>query len=129
MLAAGVTSISQPGGSYYIGVGLREGIKRGIVHGPRMTSAGRYLTTSNGLTDWFPDATGNPESSTGKLTNTPDEMIAEIRRQKKAGVDLIKLADSPFGDYQAFTNDELKLCADLAHQLGMQITIHARGDG
>ncbi|KWX65548.1 amidohydrolase family protein [Mycobacterium sp. NAZ190054] len=129
VLAAGVTSISQPGGSYYIGVGLREGIKRGIVHGPRMTSAGRYLTTSNGLTDWFPDATGVPESSTGRLTNTPAEMIDEIRRQKKAGVDLIKLADSPFGDYQAFTNDELKMCADLAHQLGMQITIHARGDG
>lgn len=129
VLAAGVTSISQPGGSYFIGVGLREGIKRGIVHGPRMTSAGRYLTTSNGLTDWFPDATGNPESSIGKLTNTADEMKAEIRRQKKAGVDLIKLADSPYGDFQAFTDDELKMCADLAHQLGMQITIHARGDG
>ncbi|GAB3259291.1 amidohydrolase family protein [Kineosporia babensis] len=127
VLSAGVTSISQPGGSYFIGVGLREGIKRGIVHGPRMTSAGRYLTTSNGLTDWFPDATGNPESSIGKLTNTPDEMKAEIRRQKKAGVDLIKLADSPYGDFQAFTNDELKMAADLAHQLGLKITIHARG--
>lgn len=129
VLAAGVTSISQPGGSYFIGVGLREGIKRGLVHGPRMTSAGRYLTTSNGLTDWFPDATGNPESSIGKLTNTAAEMVDEIRRQKKAGVDLIKLADSPYGDFQAFTDDELKLCADLAHQLGLQITIHARGDG
>ncbi|CAN5215966.1 amidohydrolase family protein [soil metagenome] len=127
VLAAGVTSISQPGGSYYIGVGLREGIKRGLVHGPRMTSAGRYLTTSNGLTDWFPEATGVPESSTGKLTNTPDEMITEIRRQAKAGVDLIKLADSPYGDFQAFTNDELKIAADMAHQLGRKITIHARG--
>ncbi|TCB95462.1 amidohydrolase family protein [Micromonospora zingiberis] len=127
VLAAGVTSISQPGGSYFIGVGLREGIRRGLVHGPRMTTAGRYLTTSNGLTDWFPDATGVPESSTGRLTNTPAEMVAEIRRQKKAGVDLIKLADSPFGDFQAFTNDELKMAADLAHQLGLKITIHARG--
>ncbi|WP_123026703.1 metal-dependent hydrolase family protein [Mycolicibacterium stellerae] len=127
VLAAGVTSISQPGGSYFIGVGLREGIKQGLVHGPRMTSAGRYLTTSNGLTDWFPDATGNPESSIGKLTNTAAEMVDEIRRQVKAGVDLIKLADSPYGDYQAFTNDEMKVCADLAHQLGKRITIHARG--
>ncbi|AQA01369.1 amidohydrolase [Mycobacterium sp. MS1601] len=129
VLSAGVTSFSQPGGSYFIGVGLREGIKRGLVHGPRMTSAGRYLTTSNGLTDWFPDATGNPESSIGKLTNTADAMKDEIRRQAKAGVDLIKLADSPYGDFQAFTNDELKMCADLAHQLGLKITIHARGDG
>ncbi len=129
VLAAGVTSISQPGGSYFIGVGLREGIRRGLVHGPRMTSAGRYLTTSNGLTDWFPDSTGVPDASTGRLTNTKDAMIDEIRRQKKGGVDLIKLADSPFGDYQAFTDDELKMCADLAHQLGLKITIHARGDG
>jgi imidazolonepropionase-like amidohydrolase len=129
VLAAGVTSISQPGGSYFIGVGLREGIRQGIVHGPRMTSAGRYLTTSNGLTDWFPDSTGVPDASTGRLTNTKDQMIDEIRRQKKGGVDLIKLADSPFGDYQAFTDDELKMCADLAHQLGLKITIHARGDG
>jgi imidazolonepropionase-like amidohydrolase len=127
VLAAGVTSISQPGGSYFIGVGLREGIKRGLVHGPRMTTAGRYLTTSNGLTDWFPDATGNPESSTGKLTNTVDEMKTEIRRQVKAGVDLIKLADSPYGDFQAFTDDELKIAADLAHQMNRKITIHARG--
>lgn len=93
-----------------------------------MTSAGRYLTTSNGLTDWFPDATGNPESSIGKLTNTADQMKDEIRRQAKAGVDLIKLADSPYGDFQAFTDDELKMCADLAHQLKLKITIHARGD-
>ena len=55
VLRAGVTSISQPGGSYYIGVGVREGIKRGLVRGPRMTTAGRYLTTSNGLTDWYPE--------------------------------------------------------------------------
>ena len=129
VLAAGVTSMSQPGGSYFIGVGLREGIRRGLIHGPRMTTAGRYLTTSNGLTDWFPDSTGVPDASTGRLTNTKDAMIDEIRRQKKGGVDLIKLADSPFGDFQAFTDDELKMCADLAHQLGLKITIHARGDG
>ena len=54
VLRAGVTSISQPGGSYYIGVGLREGIRSGLVQGPRMAAAGRYITTSNGLTDYYP---------------------------------------------------------------------------
>ena len=34
VLAAGVTSISQPGGSYFIGVGLREGIKQAWCTGP-----------------------------------------------------------------------------------------------
>ena len=75
VLRAGVTGISQPGGSYYIGVGLREAIDDGIVQGPRMTSAGRYITTSNGLTDWYPDSVGVPEGSIGVLANTVAEMI------------------------------------------------------
>ncbi|MCU1670773.1 MAG: amidohydrolase [Blastococcus sp.] len=127
VLRAGVTGISQPGGSYYIGVGLREAIKDGIVQGPRMTAAGRYITTSNGLTDWFPDSVGVPEGSIGVLHNNVDGMINEVRHQVKNGVDLIKLADSPFGQYQSFTDDEMKIVADLAHQLGKKVTIHARG--
>jgi imidazolonepropionase-like amidohydrolase len=127
VLRSGVTSISQPGGSYYIGVGLREAIKDGIVQGPRMTSAGRYISTSNGLTDWYPDSVGVPEGSIGIVHNTLDPMIDEIRHQVKNGVDLIKLADSPFGDFQSFTDDEMKAMADLTHQLGKKITIHARG--
>jgi imidazolonepropionase-like amidohydrolase len=127
VLRAGVTSISQPGGSYYIGVGIREGITAGLVQGPRMSAAGRYLTTSNGLTDWYPDSVGVPDGNIGKLTNTVDQMKEEIRHQVKNGVDLIKLADSPYGTFQAFTNDEMKVVADLAHQLGKRVTIHARG--
>jgi imidazolonepropionase-like amidohydrolase len=127
VLRAGVTGISQPGGSYYIGVGLRDAIRDEFVVGPRMTAAGRYITTSNGLTDWFPDSVGVPEGSIGILANTLPAMVNEVRHQVKNGVDLIKLADSPYGDYQAFTNDELKAVADLAHQLGKPLTIHARG--
>lgn len=127
VLRAGVTSISQPGGSYYIGVGIREGIRRGLVHGPRMTAAGRYLTTSNGLTDWYPTSVGVPDGNIGVLTNTVDEMKTEVRKQVKNGVDLIKLADSPYGQYQAFTDDELKHVAEITHNLGKKCTIHARG--
>jgi imidazolonepropionase-like amidohydrolase len=127
VLRAGVTGISQPGGSYYIGVGLREAIREGFVLGPRMISAGRYISTSNSLTDWYPDSVGVPEGSIGVLANTLPEMVNEVRHQVKNGVDLIKLADSPYGNYQAFTTDEMKSVADLAHQLGKRITIHARG--
>jgi imidazolonepropionase-like amidohydrolase len=127
VLRAGVTSISQPGGSWYIGVALREAIGRGMVVGPRMSTAGRYITTSNGLTDWYPDSTGVPDGSIGSLANTPAEMLDNVRHQVKNGVDFIKLADSPMGQYQSFTSDELKLISDLAHQLGRKVTIHARG--
>lgn len=127
VLRAGVTSISQPGGSWYIGVALRDAIAKGMVRGPRMRTAGRYITTSNGLTDWYPEATGVPDGSIGSLANTPAEMVDNVRRQVKNGVDFIKLADSPMGEYQSFTGDEMKQIADLAHQLGRQVTIHARG--
>ena len=128
VLAAGVTGVSQPGGSYFIGVAVRDGIAEGRVKGPRMTAAGRYITTSNGLTDWYPDETGAVEGSISIRCNTVDAMIAEVRRQVKNGVDFIKLADSAFGEYQSFRDEELVVIADLAHQLGKRCTIHARGD-
>jgi imidazolonepropionase-like amidohydrolase len=127
VLRAGVTGFSQPGGSYYIGVGIRDGIREGIVNGPRVTSAGRFITTSNGISDFYPEPVGVPESSIGVLANKKDDMLAEVRRQIKAGVDLIKLADSPYGDYQAFTSEEMKAIGELVHQLRRRVTIHARG--
>ena len=127
VLRAGVTGISQPGGSYYIGVAIRDAFKAGMIPGPRMTTAGRYITTSNGLTDWYPEPVGVPDGSIGSLANTVPEMVDQIRRQVKNGVDFIKLADSPYGEYQAFSTDELKTVAELAHRLNRKVTIHARG--
>jgi imidazolonepropionase-like amidohydrolase len=127
MLSAGVTSFSEPGGSYYIGVAIRDAIERGMVKGPRMTSAGRYLTTSNGIADFYPTSVGVPEGSVGLLTNTADEMVAAVRRHVKNGVDLVKLADSPYGEFQAFTYDEMARVTEVAHQLHRKVTIHARG--
>jgi imidazolonepropionase-like amidohydrolase len=126
VLRAGVTSVSSPGGSYFIDVGIREGVNRGWIKGPRIKAAGRYLTTSNGLTDWYPTSVGVPDGGIGRLTNTVDEMKDEIRRQVKNGVDLIKLSDSAYGQLQAFTNDEMKQVAELTHNLGRPCTIHAR---
>ena len=127
VLRAGVTGISDPGGSYFIGVGIREGISEGLVHGPRMTTAGRFLSTFNGISDWYPTSVGVPDSSIGKVVNTADEMVTEVRHQVKNGVDLIKIGDSPMGDYEAFSADEIKAMSDAAHRLNKRITMHARG--
>jgi imidazolonepropionase-like amidohydrolase len=128
ILRAGVTSISQPGSSYYIGVGLREAINEGIVEGPRIFTAGRQISTSNGIGDYYPDTVGVPDGSVGVLANTTDEMKREVRIEIKNGVDLIKIADSPFGEFQAFTDDEIKMITDLTHQMRKKVTIHARGN-
>ena len=127
VLRAGVTGISDPGGSYFIGVGIREAISEGLVQGPRMTTAGRFLSTFNGISDWYPSSVGVPDSSIGKVVNTADEMVTEVRHQVKNGVDLIKIGDSPLGDYEAFSGDEIKAMSDAAHRLNKRITMHARG--
>jgi imidazolonepropionase-like amidohydrolase len=127
MLRAGVTSISNPGGSHNIGVAIRDAIGDGLIEGPRMTSAGRFLSTSNGLGALYPTWIGVPDSSIGVLTNTLDEMRTEVRRQVKDGVDFIKVSDSPLGDFQAFLYEELRAITELAHQMGRRVTIHARG--
>jgi len=127
VLRSGVTGISDPGGSYFIGVGIREGIREGLIQGPRMTSAGRFISTSNGISDWYPSSVGVPDSSIGKVANTVDEMVTEIRYQAKNGVDLIKIGDSILGDTEAFSTDEIKAMSEAAHRLNTRITMHARG--
>jgi imidazolonepropionase-like amidohydrolase len=127
ILRAGFTGISAPGGSWNIGVAVREGIDAGMVEGPRTTTGGRFITTSNGISDFYPTWVGVPESSIGVLANTKDEMITEVRKQVKNGVDLVKLGDSPYGDYLAFTYDEIAAMTDMVHQLKRRVTIHARG--
>ena len=127
VLRSGVTGISDPGGSYFIGVGIREGIAEGLIQGPRMTTSGRFLSTSNGISDWYPSSVGVPDSSIGKVVNTADEMVTEVRHQVKNGVDLIKIGDSVLGDFEAFSRDEVKAMSDAAHRLNKRITMHARG--
>ena len=53
-LAAGYTSICSPGDAGQISLSVRNAIDCGLFDGPRVTAAGRYLTSRQGLTDWYP---------------------------------------------------------------------------
>jgi len=127
ILRAGVTSVSVPGGSYFIDVALREGVNEGILNGPRMAVASRFLSTDNGIGSFYPSDVGEPEGSVGLIVNTLDEMSKAVRYQAKNGVDLIKIGDSAYGQHEAFSLDEMKLIVDTAHRLQKKVTIHARG--
>lgn len=127
VLRAGVTGFSAPGGSYYIGVALRDAVAAGRLRGPRLTTAGRFITTSNGIADFYPTSVGVPEGSIGTVANTIDEMRSEVRVQIKNGVDFIKIGDTATGEWTAFRRDEIAAITEMAHQLGRSVTIHARG--
>ena len=132
VLQAGVTSIIDPGGTYYVGVAVRDAIDSGMFPGPRIRTAGRHISADGAFADYFPTDMGMPNSAEGVLCSDKGEMLSEIRRQIKNRVDLIKLS----GDSQAqekdmdagpcFNDDEMGAMISLAHQLGRKVTVHAR---
>ena len=129
VLRAGVTSICVPGGSWFTDVAVRDSINAGMFEGPRIFCAGRLLSPYGAITDHEPVWGETPDSSTGVPVNTVHEMVAEVRRQCKAGVDLIKVADSQSGDFQAISAEELKAITDEAHRRNKKVTTHSRGQG
>lgn len=132
VLRAGVTSICDPGSTWNISVAVRDAIDCGMIEGPRMSSAGRYITTFNAIGSPWPTWMEHPPSSFAVLCNTRDEMITEVRREVKDGVDIIKVA----GDGDTLTNErtpagslspeDLQAIADTTHRLRKRCTIHAR---
>jgi imidazolonepropionase-like amidohydrolase len=132
-IAAGYTSICAPGDAGQISLSVRNAINYGLFDGPRVTAAGRYLTTRQGLTDWYPTWIGVPDTSIGRLVTSRDEAIEEIRVQVKNGVDCIKVAldgvqRRPDGELiAAFNQEETSAIVTEAHRLGRKVVVHARG--
>lgn len=132
VLNAGVTTIIDPGGVYYVGAAVRDAVNNGMFPGPRIFTAGRHICADGGFADYFPSVLGLPDSAEGVLCGTEADMLREVRQQIKNRVDFIKLS----GDSQAqesngdagpcFTEREMAAMIGLAHQLGRKVTVHAR---
>src|ERR671924_422888 len=129
VLRTGVTSVAVPGGTWFNDVAIRDAIDAGLIEGPRIACAGRFIVTYGGITDNEPSWVGTPEHTIGVLANDISEMITEVRRQCKQGVDFIKLADSTWGDTQLIAPEELSAVVQEAHRRGARVTIHSRGAG
>ena len=127
VLRSGITSLSIPGGTWFIDVALREAISAGMIEGPRIYCAGRFIVTYGSISDNEPSWMGTPEHVNGVLANSVSEMITEVRRQCKHGVDFIKMADSTWGDFQTISKEELEAVVGEAHRRNARIAIHSRG--
>ena len=132
VLYAGVTGFCDPDSLHSIGVDLRDAIKSGYVEGPRMSVGGNALLTSVGGTAGrlIPD-----EGLRGyaKIVQNKDEIVTEVRRQIKNGVDWIKIHVTGLipnqkeeGEISVWSFEELKLVCDLAHDLGTPVVGHVR---
>ena len=104
LLAAGITTIRDPGGPAHRTVALRDSVAAGLLLGPRMRVAGEVIDRSSfaGLT---------------RTVSSVDDVRAEVRRQAAAGVDMIKL-------YSTLTPEMTAAGVDEAHRLGIRAVTH-----
>jgi imidazolonepropionase-like amidohydrolase len=128
-LRAGVTSIAVPGGTYFIDVGVRDAVRLGVIEGPRIHCAGRMIIAYGCIEDDEPSWVGTPEHGVGVLCNNAAEMVTEVRRQDKHGVNFIKMADSRSGATQMLARDEIAAVVAEAHRRKLRVAIHSRGAG
>jgi len=133
MVAAGFTALCSPGDAGQISLSIRNAIRAGLFEGPRVMAAGPYITSHQGLTDWYPTWIGAPETSIGKLVTTAAEAVEEIRRQTKNGVDCVKIAMDGIQRREdgslvaAFTQEETEIMVREIHRHGKKAVAHARG--
>jgi imidazolonepropionase-like amidohydrolase len=127
VLRSGVTSISVPGGTWFTDVAVRDAIKLDLIDGPRVYCAGRMIVSYGSIEDEEPSWVGTPEHSIGVLCNTAADMVTEVRRQCKHGVDFIKMADSRSGETQTISKEEIEAVVSEAHRRNVRVAIHSRG--
>ncbi|MFK7912300.1 MAG: amidohydrolase family protein [Pseudomonadales bacterium] len=135
LIRAGVTSFFDADCLFDLGPDLRDAIEAGLVAGPRMATGGNALLTSVGGTAGalIPEA---GRRGYAKVVRSRDEIVAEVRRQVKLGVDWIKVhvtglipRQKARGEVQAWSFEELKLVCDTAHEVGIPVVGHCRNAG
>lgn len=132
LLRAGVTGCLDADTIFAVSLDVRDAIEAGLVEGPRLACGGNALFTSVGGTAGLlvPD-----EGAIGylRVTRTTDEIVTEVRRQAKRGVDWIKVHVTGLiprqrheGEIQVWSADELRTVVMAAHDLGLPVVGHCR---
>lgn len=133
VLRAGVTSILDPDSVFANSIDLRDAINAGYVEGPRMVCGAYALITGVGGTAGHLIA---DEGVTGyyRVVQGDDEIVKEVRRQIKEGVDWIKVHVSGvvphyahLGERCSWSQKELDLVCEVAHDMGVPVMGHCRG--
>ncbi|WP_010219148.1 Xaa-Pro dipeptidase [Sphingomonas sp. PAMC 26621] len=132
-LDAGFTTVRNVGSSGYADVGIKQGIERGEIPGPRIVPA----TYALGVTGGHCDATEFPPSITvpaPQIANSPEGFRAAVRTIRKYGAQVVKvcmtggvLSKTDSVGAQQLSYEEIKAIVDEAHMLGMRVAVHAHG--
>lgn len=123
LLRAGITMMRDVGGKWFGDIEIKKAIEAGLIPGPRMLVSGHFVVRTGGHA-WY----------LGEQADGPDAIRATIRRQLRAGADLVKFMITggiatkgmdPVG--ATYTREEIWAAVDEAHREGKKAAAHAYG--
>lgn len=138
MLLRGFTSIRDLGGPVF---GLKQGIDRGLVPGPRIWPSGAFVSQSGGHGDFrlpneLPARPGDfsygERVGAAAIADSPDAVRQRVREQLALGASQVKLmagggVSSHYDplDVTQYTVPELRAAVEAAANWGTYVTVHA----
>jgi imidazolonepropionase-like amidohydrolase len=136
-LAAGFTTVRNPGDAYNVTVALRKAIEDGRADGPRIFTAAKSIATTGGHADptsgYRADLMGDPGPDQGVINGVEDARKA-VRQRYKDGADFIKitatggvLSLAKNSQNPQFTMEELDAIVATANDYGMHVAAHCHG--
>ncbi len=138
-LDAGFTTVRDVGSPPFAAVDLRNNIDTGYIPGPRIVASGPGISITGGhgdLNNFSPEVRPMiyPADRDFQIADGEQQVQQTVRAQVKYNVDVIKILASggvlSKGDQPGapqYTQAELKMAADTAHQAGRKIAAHAHG--
>jgi len=132
----GFTTLRDAGESdlAYGQLALRDSIKMGLIQGPRMVSAGNYVSVTGGHGDADVLAPDQALPRRPNLTDNVDDISAAVRHDIKYGADWIKLIatggiSDPMSDFnvQELSEEQMRKAVEVAHRAHKLVMAHAEG--
>ena len=113
---------------------LRNSIERGLIVGPRIVSAGNFVSLTGGHGDADVLAPDKSLPRPVNIADTVDQVSMAVRRDIKFGADWIKLMATggvmdPISDYtvQELSQEQMARAVEVAHRAGTKVMAHAEG--
>lgn len=113
---------------------LRDAINEGLIRGPRIVSAGNFVSVTGGHGDADVLAPDQALPRRPNLADTVDQAGEAVRHDLKYGADWIKLMATggvmdPWSDYnvQELSEAQMARAVEVAHRAGKHVMVHAEG--
>ena len=135
-LSHGFTTLRDAGESdlAYGQLALRDSVRMGLIKGPRMVSAGNYISVTGGHGDADVLAPDQALARRPNLADTIDDISVAVRHDIKYGADWIKLIatggiSDPMSDFnvQELSEEQMSRAVEVAHRAHKSVMAHAEG--